>query len=453
MKMTNPIESSGYFYIPEMATEKLPGTLRISTHGEVTLDITYLSPKVDPRKIIFGVNPKEGEYVESIIGDIERGRKYDVVSMRRCRCIKWHSSFDLSGGGMSISLTFLAQICFIGAKYYTDTEVSFSEIAFSVKGINEWIGSRVAVMPISKGNNPMSGISVTCTPPDPIKIHLYNDMQLEFHARWSGPLSSFVHKAEISQYWFARLICNKTRPVEELLDIVSRIRNFLYFAIDEITYLEFIHGYSSAHKIIYGTDRKTEMKTIKIYYKSSPVAPTEAKSPWYHMTFSYGLIECSMERLINNWLIENERHHSSFNLYFDVRSGVYLHLETRFLSLVQGIEALHRKMRKGTVKSKNEIPLRYRLNSMLKEFSRFYGEKEEREEIAQSIVATRNYLTHYDDDLEEKSAKGQDLLSLHEKLEALFQLQILRLIGMDSNTISEIVENNRNILGKLGRNP
>ena len=452
MKMTSPIESSGYFHIPEMATERLPGTLRISIHGEVTLDITYLSPKIDPGKLIFGVNPKEGEYVESIVGDVEIGRKYDAVSMRRCRCIKWHSSFDISGGG-SISLTFLVQICFIGAKYYMDTEVSFSEIAFSVKGINEWIGSRVSVMPISKGNNPMSGVSIICTPPDPIKIHLYNGIQLEFHARWSGPLSSFVHKAEISQYWFARLICEKARPVEDLLDIVSRIRNFLYFAIDEITYLEFVHGYSSTHNIVYGTDQKAEMKKIKIYYKSSPVAPMETKSSWYHMIFSYGLIRCSMERLINNWLIENERHHSSFNLYFDVRAGVYLHLETRFLSLAQGIESLHRRMRKDKTKSKNEIPLRYRLKSMLKEFSRFYGEEEEREELAQSIVATRNYLTHYDDDLKEESAKGQDLLSLHEKLEVLFQLQILRLIGMDSDTISEIVENSRNILGKLGRNP
>lgn len=464
MKMANPIEASGYFYLPEMPAEKMLGTLRISIHGEITLDITYLSSNIDWKKKIFGVMPEKGAYMESIVGDVkieesiagdaEIKRDYDVVSLQRCRCTEWGIISGDFDSGMSISLTFLAQICFIGAKYDTGADASFSKIVFSVEGINEWIGSGIAVRPIPRGNNPLAGISVNYTPPEPIEIHLYNGMNLQFHARWSGPiLGQVVSKVEISQHWSVHLICEEPHSVDSLLNVVSRIRNFLYFAMDKITYLKFIRGYSPAHKVIYGANRKTELKTISVHYKSSPMEPEEIKTPWYHMLFPYSWVRCDLEKLLNQWLIEHERHDSAFNLYFDVRSGIYLQSETRFLSLVQSIESLHRKMCRDATSSANEIPLRHRLTSMLGEFADLYGEKKKRKTLIKSIIATRNYLTHRDDEMKGKSAKGQDLFVLHEKLEALFQLQILRLIGMDSATIFKIVENNRSIQGKLGRNP
>ena len=42
MRFSEPIEKSGFFWLPEDAENKVPGILRISELGEVTLKISYI---------------------------------------------------------------------------------------------------------------------------------------------------------------------------------------------------------------------------------------------------------------------------------------------------------------------------------------------------------------------------------------------------------------------------
>ena len=65
------------------------------------------------------------------------------------------------------------------------------------------------------------------------------------------------------------------------------------------------------------------------------------------------------------------------------------------------------------------------------------------------IVDTRNFLTHFDDELEKRAAKGRDLYVLYMKLEALLQLHFLSLIGLEEQSIWEITKCNRNLKWKL----
>ena len=65
------------------------------------------------------------------------------------------------------------------------------------------------------------------------------------------------------------------------------------------------------------------------------------------------------------------------------------------------------------------------------------------------IVDTRNYLTHYSSDLQSSAVKGKNLIFLNEKLEALFQLHLLRLMNLNSDEISEIANNHYSLNVKL----
>ena len=63
----------------------------------------------------------------------------------------------------------------------------------------------------------------------------------------------------------------------------------------------------------------------------------------------------------------------------------------------------------------------------------------------------RNYLTHYDETTTGKRATGSDeLFELYEKLEALFQLHLLSLIGLDAPAIDSIIHGNRGLRRRLG---
>ena len=54
---------------------------------------------------------------------------------------------------------------------------------------------------------------------------------------------------------------------------------------------------------------------------------------------------------------------------------------------------------------------------------------------------SRHYLTHYDSNLEPDAAKGKDLEFRCHKMNALFRLHFLKLIGLNEQEIDEIVDN------------
>ena len=479
MSTTRNIEASGQFRIPEVSVS-LPGILRISNHGEATLDITYLSPEIGLGMAIWEkLSREQHAFVGPIIGDIQVNGEYNVASLQNCHLIK--SNLRFAQPGISISLIYRAQFCLIGAKIDGDMEVSFSEIDFSVDGIDEWIGSGIDVKSTLGNNDQLPRVLIDYKPPRPIKFHLENGMDMEFCAHCTTPSLPAVNKVQITQNWYIRLKSAEPRTLENFLSVVSKIQNFLYFALDQITQLKFVRGYSHEYeyKEIHGVDGSRAMKPIDIYYKPLFIAPGDVTIQRFCMLFTYGSMENGLEEVLNRWIMEHARHDSSFNLYFYVKSGIYLYLETQFLSLVQGIESVHRNMYKSPrmpqdefddivenivksvpekhrswienkLKYANEISLRRRLVDMMSEFGDLYGGKSEMNELSQSIVTARNYLTHHDDSLKEKSATGQDLLVLREKLEVLFQLQMLLLTGMDVADIHKIAKSAK-ILRKFGK--
>ena len=76
---------------------------------------------------------------------------------------------------------------------------------------------------------------------------------------------------------------------------------------------------------------------------------------------------------------------------------------------------------------------------MTEPFVNFMG-GENGPKLIDKIVQTRNYRTHHNKRLESKAAKGQELKSICRKMNALFRLQFLKLIGFDEQEINAIVD-------------
>ena len=158
--------------------------------------------------------------------------------------------------------------------------------------------------------------------------------------------------------------------------------------------------------------------------------------------------------------------------------GASKYLEIRFLLLIQGIEILHRQssdqteMDQETFKNlidvvvncapndmqdwlneklsfANELSLRKRLQEMLEPFWHFFKTETNKNLFVNSVVTTRNYLTHASSDLENKSTEWDRLFVLVENLEALFQLHLLQSIGIRQEKIEDLAENHRRLRHKL----
>ena len=93
----------------------------------------------------------------------------------------------------------------------------------------------------------------------------------------------------------------------------------------------------------------------------------------------------------------------------------------------------------------NELSLRQRLTRLVRPFSRWFGNSKSRERFVRRVVATRNYRTHLTTELEQDAAKGDDLILLYGKLEALFRLLLLQEIGFRESVIDEIIEANQRL--------
>lgn len=166
------------------------------------------------------------------------------------------------------------------------------------------------------------------------------------------------------------------------------------------------------------------------------------------MLFRYKDIAEQLKEILTKWIKKYEICEPAFNLYFAQKSGAHKYLDSKFLSLAQGIETLHRRNSQRTVMPKeefsslvatiltavpdskqnfikerlkyaNELPLRQRIKKMIEPFKIFFKNQNRCDSFINKVIDTRNYLTHYDSDRTSQT----DLLELHRKLEALFQLQ------------------------------
>jgi len=97
----------------------------------------------------------------------------------------------------------------------------------------------------------------------------------------------------------------------------------------------------------------------------------------------------------------------------------------------------------------NEISLAQRIKDIIKPFKSFLGTNNCRKKLIRKIVDTRNYLTHHDESLKSKAAVGRDLWLLCLKMEVIFQLQLLQLLGFTQEQIEDILKNNRKLQEKI----
>ena len=264
-------------------------------------------------------------------------------------------------------------------------------------------------------------------------------MQLLIMFRYPDAEKFFEYR--VSQKTYFKLISQETRELDDFISVVDKITNFLCFATDQTVSLDSMSTtLNNPHQDI-GKD-KTGTIPINIYYQSWPYSKDEPKIYWYSMLFGFKQIQNSAEKIINNWIETYEQIAPSFNLYFLAKMGMQTYLEERFMALVQGLEAYHRRTsnERQRVKGKR-VRLKDRMRSIIEPFKEVIGDEDKQSKLINRIVSTRNYLTHYDLSLESEAAKGEDLWPLCIKMELLFQLHVLRLIGFSREQIDSLLAN------------
>lgn len=465
MRIKEEFKKSGFFWLPSAPERKIPGTLVITDGGNIELKVVGLFDES-----IEGINRalNDKDELERIVGHIE---KHGLVTLDNC----FYENKNISFGGISKS-SIHVNMALLGVAYDDKEIVALNTFQFSVEGIDEWVG--------------LSGIkvdhqfekktaSITYSPPEEISLNLKNGMKLLITFSWTLPGFPSTREAKITQKTYFKLVSEQERPLNEFISSAYKITNLLGFAIDKTVCIKRVSVTSDAICQDVGGG-KTRPVSILLYYPSLPYTKTEPKIDLHRMLFWFGQIRDDAERIVNNWFDAYDVIDPALNLYFSTKTGAHKYIDSKFLALAQGIETYHRrtsdeKLMDASVfneftenlikqcpeerrdwlsdrlKHGNEPNLGRRIKSIIEPFKELIGTSRERRKLIRTIVNTRNYLTHYDESLELEAASGRDLWLLCLKMEAIFQLHLLQVLGFTHAEIKSILNNSNELQQKLKR--
>lgn len=463
MRITEEFKKTGYFWLPSTPEIKIPGTLVITDGGNIELEVVGLFDE-SIEGLSKALSGKDG--LERIVGHIE---KHGLVTLDGC----FYKNKNISFGGISKSLVYASK-AFLGVAYDDKEIILFNTFQFSVEGIDEWVG----LSGIKVENQFEKRIAtITFSPPEEISLDLNNGMKLLITFSWTLPGFPNTTEAKITQKTYLKLVSEQERPLSDFISTAYKITTLLCFAIDRTVCIEQV---SATLDTIFQDigEGKTRPVLISLYYASLPYTKIEPKIDWHRMLFRYGQIREDAESIVNNWFDAYDEIDPALNLYFSTKTGAYQYLEGKFLALVQGLETYHRRTSNeklmdeeffkeltdslirecpeesrewlaGRLQDGNAINLRQRIKSIIEPFKKFLGTSKERDKLIISIINTRNYLTHYDKSLETIAVCGRDLWLLCLKMEAIFQLHLLQVLGFTQAEVKSVFDNSDELQQKL----
>lgn len=448
MRIKEELKESGYFWIPSAPDKRIPGILSISDGEIIKLELFGM----------FGTFNDNSRQIERIVGHVE---KMGFVTLDDCYCKSTWSSVDTSRTFDELVKSSIEVMkVFTGAAYRAGEIPRFDTLTFSVEGIDEWVGiSGIEV----DHQLEQHAAAISYKLPEDITLTLDNNMELLIAFSWQPPPFSLVPKeAKVTQKTHFHLVSQDARELDMFISVANKLTTFLCFAMNEIVCLDSMSTvFDTPHQDVREGLRK--MTSVNIYCHSGSYSEDIPEIHWHNMLFRFEKIQGNAERMINNWVRGYEQFAHAFHLYFWARRNAYPYLEVRFLSLVQGLEAYHRgasdekemdkaefeelienlidhcpgkrkEWLEGRLRHSNEVSLRKRMRRLIEPFKDLFGNQEKRKSLINRIVDTRNSLTH-----PSSEAEGiEDLWILCQKMEVLFQLHFLQLIGFSREEIRSI---------------
>ena len=471
MRLTEAIETKGVFWLPEQPDTQVSGVLKISESGEITVDLAgeFGNPLVTPRGLRVSTTPHREESEQDprrIVGVLQKG---GPITLDRCLWQNTNFSFP---GRLSTS-TVYAELAFVGAEYEEDEEALFSEFSFSVEGLETWL----SVSGIETEWDTAAGRGVIrFHAPDDIPVHLPNDTEMRFSFGLTFPSVSVLRtEAAVRQTAHALVKLKEPRPLKYFSSLAFKLCNFLTLALDQAVAIQSMTGYLGRET----SDGENRRMAVRVYGQFAPWPERKPTIRWPGALLRCPHVASQLEDMMGKWFESYQIFEPAFNLYFASRTQPSQFLDTKILWLTQALEALHRRSSDETEMSEkefdslcesvmqgcppdrrrwsrnrlrydNELSFRNRIRRLLGPLERWFGDERKRRAFVDRVCDTRNYLTHYDETSTGNRAGSDEMFELYGRLEALFQLHLLSLIGLNDASIDSIVEGNRGLRRRLG---
>ena len=436
----------GIWHVPERPLEKFHGTLIVSPNERSTLELRGSRSELDPLRL--------WRSSELMIGATNNG----PITLCGCDCNGLSDSiYDVNSARYSV------KTALIGIRLRKKEDMKFRCMRVGYSHLYEWVNVTGLEVASEGALFPSKKIRISHEIPAPIHLATINDCELRF--RFWRPFSLAGKKeVSISQEVNLEIMSNKEKPLEEYGEILHKFRTFLSLALHQPTFPTLI--------------QVSKEETSDWIYRPVTVhhhlwrTETTANIEWWPF-FRFQDVRDNIERYLENWFRTSEQFAPVYDLYSTILYVPEMRAETIFLLYMHAIESYHRRKYDGKLLSpelhkerinrilagtptdlqswlkeelafSNELSLKERLAALWQMLGDLLKEKVQDPELfIRTVVDTRNYLTHYDRNIESKKTVERDeknLSNLSANLKILLEACLLTEIGFTKEEIVKLNE-------------
>lgn len=452
--LSSEFEAKGKWWLPNATDRKIAGTLSY-TSGRVELDLLGTLSTGSPSD--FGKVGDSVDCLPLIYGDTNIGR---------CTLVNSYVTQVVQNLVETTHTQHSSTYLLLGS--HVENEMIPSEsVTFGCSHLDDFLVSQGFTVEDDRDESTFRGTTVRYVAPIPQVFELPSE---ELHVTFDQNLISSVGRTSMSLT--ARHLISLTpsapKPLRWHLDRVWRVCNLLTLLTDEIVHPERIEI------VIEGASSPT-------YLFCRTISPQfEERQPSSLLLFYSGHVIEQFGEILTRWFAASPTLTNSIHLFMDGQRQKGSS-EGRFLTLSQALEAFsrattvstympsetyeaikdritaaipcnvssdHRLSLKSRIKYGNEYSLRKRLTQAVESLPPDAIELicKSKSKFVSGVVDTRNYLTHYSDELRENALHGAKLFWATERMAMLLRILLLRELGIDMPLITQRIREHSRLL-------
>lgn len=334
--MSEAIEYMGEWWLPENPEEKIHGQLTLTSNNEATLELEGRFSR--KRKVVSG-----GSKLPLMLGQ-SRGER---ITLRNCYQ-STSSIRSVVGSGESYVSQLTANDILIGTHFDTEEAIHFKRLSVYYTNLDEWVITKNYYR-IKDKTERRDEFILQYKRPQPIKIRVDNhDVSIGVALYRSASLT----RIEVNQRACIDISFEQEKSLDECLDFLYHIQNFLSIGVGVPVHPLEIKGRTETKK--YTLDGKDVCEEIQIrrYIDKRKIETKTVHSN--RMLFTLTDIQEQLESYLCNWIEKREDLKPVYDLFFGTLYNPPFFVETRFLNMIQAIEAYHRRRYGGKYQSDEE---------------------------------------------------------------------------------------------------
>jgi hypothetical protein len=433
MDTIESFEYKGIWWPFDNPSNQVSGTLTYIPNQKASLDLVGF---IDKPEIIHGVSSS--------------GKKITLYNFYSIHTHHNYPGFETS--------EYMPGTILVGEHF--SKEIAFTSVSINYSSLDDWVGAGGF-----KESKPPE-ICVKYKKPGRTTAKLNDIYTISIDYSFSME-HSFGKYVNMKQTAYVIAESSEEKPLDDYKKIMHQTMNFLTLAIREPVYPLSINARTKS------MDSATE--SIIIYYTRFNIPNMFKSIHQLKMLFTFRDISKSFDLYLKNWFHKSDLLQPAFDLYFDTMYTSRLTIQTKFLYMVQALEAYHRRKETmvqfdlpeeehsmrieriiGTVPPEhkewlikqleysNQAYLSKRITEILALYEEavkdFLPSKAKRKDFVGKVTYYRNTLTHYD--AKNEPPRVEDLYDVYLKVKKIVELCLLTELGFDTGDILRLLKKN-----------